>query len=278
MDERSVEIAARVLRSAGAVVVTAGAGMSVDSGLPDFRGDEGFWKAYPMLGQRGLNFIRMANPTWFAREPSLAWGFYGHRHALYRDTTPHDGYRALLSMRALLNVPFFVYTSNVDGHFLRAGFQEDEIVECHGSIHHFQCLRVCREDVWEAGDVVFDVCPDTLSIQTEPPLCPFCGRLARPAVLMFGDGGWVESRTRTQMGHYADFIRENSSKTVAVIEVGAGVHVPNVRNQSERLARSLNATLIRINPRDLEGPAGMVPLRSGARDALVGIEEALRKL
>ncbi len=61
--------AADVLRSAEALVIGAGAGMGVDSGLPDFRGTEGFWRAYPAYAKLGLDFASMANPRWFERRP-----------------------------------------------------------------------------------------------------------------------------------------------------------------------------------------------------------------
>jgi NAD-dependent SIR2 family protein deacetylase len=61
------------------VLVTAGAGMGVDSGLPDFRGDQGFWEAYPLLKEKDLSFVDMANPQAFEYYPYLAWGIYGHR-------------------------------------------------------------------------------------------------------------------------------------------------------------------------------------------------------
>lgn len=67
------------LRDAGGLLITAGAGMGVDSGLPDFRGSEGFWRAYPALQLYDLSFEDMANPARFAEHPKLAWGFYGHR-------------------------------------------------------------------------------------------------------------------------------------------------------------------------------------------------------
>src|SRR5687767_9842489 len=83
--------AAAAVRDADALLVTAGAGMGVDSGLPDFRGTEGFWRAYPAFARLGLRFEQLASPAWFARDPHLAWGFYGHRLNLYRATTPHAG-------------------------------------------------------------------------------------------------------------------------------------------------------------------------------------------
>lgn len=87
--------AAACLRAADALLITAGAGMGVDSGLPDFRGNQGFWQAYPALGQAGLAFSAIANPQAFKTDPALAWGFYGHRLKLYRETVPHAGFALL---------------------------------------------------------------------------------------------------------------------------------------------------------------------------------------
>src|SRR3954468_13608755 len=86
--------AADAVRTADALLVGAGAGVGVDSGLPDFRGDEGFWKAYPPF--RGKSFASVSNPMWFLSDPPQAWGFCGHRLHLYRDTIPHAGFQALL--------------------------------------------------------------------------------------------------------------------------------------------------------------------------------------
>ncbi len=80
--------AAEAIRGARALVITAGAGMGVDSGLPDFRGPEGFWNAYPMYRHLGIDFVGAANPAHFERDPAFGWGFYGHRTNLYRQTRP----------------------------------------------------------------------------------------------------------------------------------------------------------------------------------------------
>ena len=102
--------------------------MGVDSDLPDFRGDEGFWKAYPPFREKGLRFVDLARPGWFDEDPELAWGFYGHRLELYRRTVPHPGF-AILRRLAERAGRSFVFTSNVDGQFRRAGFPEEAIVE-----------------------------------------------------------------------------------------------------------------------------------------------------
>jgi NAD-dependent SIR2 family protein deacetylase len=91
----AIRAAAELIADADALLVTAGAGMGVDSGLPDFRGAEGFWRAYPALGRRGLQFHQVASPRTFETDPALAWGFYGHRLDLYRRITPHPGFDIL---------------------------------------------------------------------------------------------------------------------------------------------------------------------------------------
>ncbi len=175
--EASLRFAARAVDEAEALVITAGAGMGVDSGLPDFRGPEGFWNAYPAFRELGLRFEQLANPEWFFDDPALAWGFYGHRLNLYRRTVPHEGFATLLRWAAEKPLGAFVFTSNVDGQFQKAGFPENRIVECHGSIHFLQCLRSCGEPIRSAAGV--DVEIDEATCRARPPL-PVLPVLPRP--------------------------------------------------------------------------------------------------
>ena len=248
--ERIEEIR-RYLTESEALLVTAGAGMGVDSGLPDFRGDEGFWRAYPMARKLGLNFMDLANPRRFEEDPALAWAFYGHRLNLYRKTRPHRGFRRLLEL-GRSKAACFVFTSNVDGAFQRAGYDPLRIVECHGSIHHLQCT-CCDAGIWSAEGVELPV--DTERFRAlEWPRCPRCGATARPNILMFGDWGWDASRTERQEERFAAFLTELKKKNrrLAIVEIGAGTAVPTVRLTGESLARELGAKLIRINPREPE--------------------------
>src|ERR1043165_8201794 len=135
--------AAAAITAADALLVTAGAGMGVDSGMPDFRGPEGFWRAYPAYRALGLRFEQMANPQWFTKDPALAWGFYGHRMILYRRTQPLAGFAILRRWSERMKHGAFVFTSNVDCHFQRSGFDRDRLVECHGTLERFQCTTHC---------------------------------------------------------------------------------------------------------------------------------------
>jgi NAD-dependent SIR2 family protein deacetylase len=137
----NLESAARLIQDADMMVFVTGAGMGIDSGLPDFRGTTGFWQAYPALGRHNINFTSIASPQAYLDHPRIAWGFYGHRLALYRRTTPHEGFNILKRWGENSLCGFHVFTSNVDGHFQKAGFDEASITECHGSINHLQCLN-----------------------------------------------------------------------------------------------------------------------------------------
>jgi NAD-dependent SIR2 family protein deacetylase len=130
--------AAKKIRNAQAILITAGYGIGVDSGLPDFRGN-GFWTTFPPLKSRNLRFPQMANPVWFVDDPELAWGFYAYRMNLYRNTVPHQGFAILKQWIDSKPMGGFVFTSNVDGQFQKAGFSDNNIVETHGNIHHIQC-------------------------------------------------------------------------------------------------------------------------------------------
>jgi len=268
--------AAAAVAAAEAILITAGAGMGVDSGLPDFRGPEGFWRAYPPYRTLGLRFEQLANPAWFARDPELAWGFYGHRLNLYRNTLPHEGFAVLREWAATRDA--FVFTSNVDGHFEKAGFDADRIYACHGSIHHLQCARPCCGDIWRADGMNVVVDDETGLAVGGLPICPSCGGVARPNILMFGDYSFLESRAEDAGRRYQRWLTSVAGKRVVVIECGAGLAVPTVRMESERIAKRLSGTLIRINVRDPDVPAGHVYIPLGAAEAISEIRNNLSLL
>jgi NAD-dependent SIR2 family protein deacetylase len=235
-DDAQLERAADAVASAEALVVGAGAGMGVDSGLPDFRGDQGFWRAYPPYARLGLGFTALANPRWFQTDPALAWGFYGHRLHLYRATRPHDGFRILLSWAGRMRHGAFVFTSNVDGHFQRAGFDPERLVEVHGSLDWMQCTRECGVGLFAADPFTVAVDESTMRAGEPLPACPGCGALARPNVLMFapishsGDYQWDDRRTAAQFDRMNAWLREAGRARMVIIECGAGTAVPTVRH------------------------------------------------
>ncbi len=256
------------LAEADGLLITAGAGMGIDSGLPDFRGPGGFWGVYPALGRAGIAFESIANPTAFVRNPRLAWGFYGHRLQRYRQTRPHAGYATLQRIAGRLRHGCFVFTSNVDGHFQQAGFALERICEIHGSIHHLQCTGPCSEHLWTASDFQPEIDEANCLLTGELPHCPRCGALARPNILMFGDWHWQERRTALQHRALQQWL--SAVDRPLCIEIGAGTHIPTVRHFSE----SHGWRLIRINPgaAEVPDPATGIGLAQGALAGLAGLD------
>jgi NAD-dependent SIR2 family protein deacetylase len=263
-----VNEAADIIADAEALLVCAGAGMSVDSGLPDFRGSQGFWRAYPPYQKLGLDFYDLANPEWFATDAELAWGFYGHRLGLYRRAAPHHGFALLQEWASRSPGGYFVFTSNVDGQFQKAGFPEERIHECHGSLLHLQCAAGCPGPVWPVGDRRIAVDEGTMRARPPLPDCPFCGRLARPNVLMFGDWGWQPRRSQEQALRLRNWLEGLEDRKLAIVECGAGTAVPSVRRMSEQLLARPRTRLVRINAREADAPAGQVGLAGSALPVL----------
>lgn len=268
---QDLERGAAWLDQADALLITAGAGMGIDSGLPDFRGPGGFWAAYPALGRARIDFETIANPAAFECDPRQAWGFYGHRLALYRQTLPHAGFALLLDLARRMAHGAWVFTSNVDGQFQKAGFPGERICEIHGSIHHLQCAAGCGEPIWSAERFAPEVDDENCRLLGEMPHCPRCGALARPNILMFGDWGWINRRTTLQYQRLQHWL--GGAQRLVCIEIGAGRHIPTVRHFSE----DCGGKLIRINPGEPEvpDPAQGIGLRLGGLQGIAELAAAL---
>jgi NAD-dependent SIR2 family protein deacetylase len=271
MTNQSLVKAAEVIDSADCLLIIAGAGMGVDSGLPDFRGSQGFWKIHPNFKKEGLSFQDLANPQWFFNAPNRAWGFYGHRYQLYQKTEPHQGFQLLKKWSDAKSIDSFVYTSNVDGHFQKSGFSEQRVYECHGSINYLQCRDCCTDKIWSLPQLNLQIDVDQQLATGELPNCPLCGEIARPNILMFNDGFWLSNRSDQQNQKYKQWKKSIQDKTVAIIELGAGISGCSVRGEN----RQISEQLIRINPTDAEGNDKTVSIQLGALEALLAIDKLL---
>ena len=158
-----IEEAASIIARAGRLVVTTGAGISRESGIPTFRDPEGLWKKYRPE--------QLASREAFLADPKLVWGWYRERRRLAREAEPNPGHYALVDLERLLP-GFLLITQNIDNLHRRAGSKE--IVELHGCIERYRCFDYAHpaEESPDWGD--------------EPPLC-HCGSLIRPDVVWFGE-------------------------------------------------------------------------------------------
>jgi NAD-dependent deacetylase len=161
----SVERLAELMLARRPCVVLTGAGISTESGIPDFRSPGGIWAQYDPLEYATIDA--------FLADPAKVWDFYGKRLEMLGSAEPNDGHRALaeLEERGWVRA---VITQNIDGLHERAGSRA--LVEVHGSIRTSSCL--------DCGTVVPFA---EVSAQLPVPLCPNCGRVLKPDVVMFGE-------------------------------------------------------------------------------------------
>jgi NAD-dependent SIR2 family protein deacetylase len=268
MDAKALQHAAKLIDHADALIIAAGAGMSVDSGLPDFRGSHGLWTTLLPDGMHERDLHAWTQGHCFEANPVQAWRFYAEALRVCEKTVPHAGYDLLLDWATRKPHGAFVYTSNVDGHFEAAGFAAERIIECHGTIRHFQCVRPCSSAVWPA--VLSGArSKDGLTL----PRCRRCGALARPNFLLFSDPSWIVARTNAQRLRIETW-RAGPCNPV-VIEIGAGLALPSVR----MFAQSLRLPLIRINTdaTELNG-AATVALQGRAIDVLRSLDRELAEV
>lgn len=265
---------AELIQNCDALIINSGAGFGVDSGMPDFRGSRGWWKRKNKVG---LGFQDLANPRAFRKHPNIAWGFYGYRLNMYRKVEPHDGFRILLKWIQQFDLDYFCITSNVDGHFQKAGYEEEHMYEVHGSIHYLQCSALCTEKVWK-NEEEFEVNEEIMESDYLPK-CPHCGLLSRPNILMFGDYNWISRRYGEQSERLQYFLEKNiqEGKRIVIIEVGAGTTVATIRYYTETLSATPNTTAIRINPEEEYISPPHISIAEGALECLRKIDTLIEK-
>ena len=119
------------------VLVITGAGVSAESGIPTFRGKDGYW--------RNLNPAKLATPEAFANNPTLVWEWYRERRQRIRAARPNPAHQGIVKLAAHTN-EFLLLTQNVDDLHLRAESQgqrlpRDKVVQIHGDIFETRCSR-----------------------------------------------------------------------------------------------------------------------------------------
>ena len=165
--------AASILTDARSLVVSTGAGMSRDSGVPTFRDAmTGLWSRFDPH--------ELANAQAFARRPARVFGWYLWRWNLVHRARPHAGYHAIVRMENAFD-DFLVVTQNVDGFHRRSG--SSDVVELHGSLEAFRCF----DNAHPFDSTGLDGLEADEDGEVDPPLCSICGSMIRPGVVWFGE-------------------------------------------------------------------------------------------
>jgi NAD-dependent deacetylase len=159
---------AGLIRELQPCVVLTGAGMSTESGLPDFRSAEGIWAE--------VDPYEVATIDAFRRDPERVWAWYGARIAAFLAVEPNAGHRALAALERAGLVQAVV-TQNIDTLHTRAG--SGDVVEVHGSIRRAVCLACGSPEPLEQVLAQLEAAPT--------PRCPTCGEIPKPDVTLFGE-------------------------------------------------------------------------------------------
>jgi NAD-dependent deacetylase len=227
-------------------VALTGAGISTESGVPDFRSASGIWAQYDPY--------EVASREGFRAKPARAWEFYGHRLGALGEVEPNAGHRALAALEAAGLVDA-VITQNVDGLHQRAGSRE--VIEVHGSIATASCVSCGRRERRE----------DVLAL-LPLPTCADCGAVLKPDVVMFGDllpAADVERATALSRG------------AASMVVVGSSLEVwPVAGLPGETLAHGGSLAIVNRDATPYDARAGLV-VHAGAGETLAAVATELLK-
>jgi NAD-dependent deacetylase len=243
----SASALAELIRARQPCVVLTGAGMSTESGIPDFRSSEGLWSE--------VDPAEVASIDAFRRDPERVWRWYGQRIRALLDAQPNAGHLALaaLEREGLVQA---VVTQNIDTLHSRAG--SVEVIEVHGSVRRAVCLACGAHETVEG----------VLAQLTErvAPACPECGAVLKPDVVMFGELLPVEAMTRAEL---------HATGAELLVVVGSSLQVwPVADLPAQTLGAGGEVAILNREQTPFDGQAVLV-LRAAAGETLARVARLL---
>lgn len=231
----------RAAAGRGRLVMLTGAGISAESGIPTFRGKEGFWT----VGSRVYRPQELATFAMFSRDPGTVWPWYLWRRARCRAAEPNAAHRALVALEAAVPDRFVLVTQNVDGLHRRAGQSAARTWEIHGNIDTMRCAAECGAprvpvpplfDVWDTDGLALE------PAHREALRCGRCGAWQRPHVLWF-DEMYDEERYRYQ----SSIAAVSGADLLLVVGTAGMTTLPSL--MARQAARS-GVPIVDVNPDD----------------------------
>jgi NAD-dependent deacetylase len=202
------------------ITVLTGAGISAESGIPTFRGPEGYWT----IGASEYHPQEMATLRMFEQHPEEVWPWYLYRLFVCISATPNPGHLALVDMEHLFQNRFMLITQNVDGLHLSAGNSLERTYQIHGNLQYMRCARACGQPLLPIPrhlarkDKKGGLSPDEMALLQ----CPACGYRTRPHVL------WFDETYDEEYFHFYSAL-EVARRTTLLIVVGTSgaTNLPN---------------------------------------------------
>ncbi len=229
----------------GRLCVLTGAGISAESGIPTFRGTEGYWR----VGSSNYVPERMATHEMFSHYPDEVWRWYLMRFGRCRDAQPNAGHLALVALEQTLGDRFRLVTQNIDGLHRRAGSSDERCFAIHGDAAWVRCSSECGVGRLAAPELAVR---DSLEPFTQVELlqlhCPSCGSWLRPHVLWFDE-------YYDELNYRADSALRAAGAADLLITVGTS-GATSLPMQIGELCLRTGAAILDINPE--ANPFGML--------------------
>lgn len=212
-----------LLDGSSRITVLTGAGISAESGIPTFRGPEGYWT----LGSRVYTPQEIATFAMFLKYPEEVWKWYLYRRSVCQGATPNAGHLALVEMEHRLGNRFSLVTQNIDNLHIRAGNTLEHTFQIHGNINFSRCSAACRRTLYPVAEDFHHM------------RCPNCGSWLRPHVLFFDE-------TYDEQYFFFDSCLSIAAKTDVLITVGT-TGATNLPVQVAMTVARNDKTIIDIN-------------------------------
>ncbi len=227
----------QLLKNASQVTFLTGAGVSAQSGIPTFRGPEGYWR----IGSKNCQPQEIATFSMFQKMPKEVWKWYLFRRGVCGKAIPNDGHLALAKLERILGERFHLVTQNVDGLHLRAGNSLSKTFEIHGNIEYRRCSAACTDQVFPIPDEIPAISREESlpSFAWQLLTCPQCGKMTRPHVLL-----WDESYNEEYYRFQSTLALAQRTDLLIIVGTEGATNLPN--QMAHQVAAS-NGTIIDIN-------------------------------
>ena len=221
----------------GKITALTGAGISAESGIPTFRGPEGYWT----VGSTVYQPQEMATFQMFSQLPDEVWKWYLYRMGVCQRAEPNPGHLALVAMEQQFGDRFTLITQNVDGLHLRAGNTLARTYQIHGNVFFMRCSLECSQAVYP---IPLEVQPKSkeenlTAIDRQHLRCPLCGARSRPHILLF-DESYNEH-------HYHLYSALQAARETALLIVVGTAGATNLPNQVVHEVYQRNGVIIDVN-------------------------------
>jgi NAD-dependent deacetylase len=226
-----------IASGSGKITVLTGAGISAESGIPTFRGPEGYWT----VGSKTYHPQEMATFAMFTQQPDEVWKWYLYRMGVCAAAQPNPGHLALVEMEKLFGDRFTLITQNVDNLHLRAGNSLPRTYHIHGNIFYMRCSQECSDAVYPLPVAVLPKKKEEhLSNSDRQHLrCPLCGARSRPHILLFDE-------SYNEHHYFFSSSLKVAQETTLLIVVGTS-GATNLPNQVVREVSRQRGVIIDIN-------------------------------